>query len=296
MSSLLQTINHELITLVESVLLSTVSISGTSDDLSMSSSGSGWVFSEGVIVTNHHVIDGLVDPIQVQPPGQRDLVGKLVGSDPDNDIAVLRVNGLSAKPLCLELEPPKLGELCLAIGSPLGLRESASLGIISGLSRQSKHPDGAIIEEMLQTDASINPGNSGGPLLNIEGKLLGMNTMGPAETVNLAVSAETIAAVVPELLAHGSIMRATIGISVAATQLQRGNYNKRGIEVRRIRDTANNCLQPGDLLIEINGYPIKRRIDVIRALGRETVDTEVAVLVERNGEHLTLQCKARQKS
>ncbi|MEB3168640.1 MAG: trypsin-like peptidase domain-containing protein [Synechococcaceae cyanobacterium] len=293
MRHLLRQFNEELTALVTTILPSTVTITATSEDLSGGHSGSGWVYNNGLVVTNHHVLHGMVDPIHVRPVGAPQLIGTLVGGDPENDIAVLRVPGLKAQPIPLELVQPRLGELCVAIGSPHGLPESASFGIISGLSRQSQHPDGAIIEEMLQTDASVNPGSSGGPLVNIEGRLLGMNTMGTAETVNLAVSAETIAAIVPELIAHGSIARACLGISVAARQGSAGGGG--GIEVTRVRVEQPEGLQKGDILRCINGRPIRRRVDVVRALSRAVIDQTVVIEVERQGQSLMLSVQARRR-
>lgn len=294
MSSFLRQFNEELTALVAALLPSTVTITATTEDLSGDSSGSGWIYSDGIVVTNHHVIDGMVDPLHVQPVGAAQLIGTLVGSDPDNDIAVLKVPKLKARPIPLETTQPRLGELCVAIGCPHGLPESASLGIISGLSRQSQHPDGAVIEEMLQTDASVNPGNSGGPLVNIEGRLLGMNTMGPAETVNLAVSAETIAAIVPELIAHGSIARASLGISVAAHP-PGSHGDAKAIAVTRVRVEQPDGLMKGDILRSINGRAIRRRVDVVRALGREVIDQQVSVQVEREGQTLTLNLQASRR-
>ena len=191
--------------------------------------------------------------------------------------------GLDGQPLQLEPETPGLGELCVAIGSPHSYRESASLGIISGLSRQIRMADGTVIEEMIQTDASVNPGNSGGPLVNIHGRVVGMNTIGPAETVNMAVPAETIAAVVPELVSHGSILRASLGISIALIDHSGEVGLQRAISVRKVKAADQSPLQSGDILLAINGQEVNRRIDVIRALGREMVDRNVSVLIQRNG-------------
>ena len=139
------------------------------------------------------------------------------------------------------------------------------------------------MEEMIQTDASVNPGNSGGPLVNIHGRVVGMNTMGPAETVNMAVPAETIAAVVPELVSHGSILRASLGISIALIDHSDEVGLQRAISVRKVKAADQSPLQSGDILLAINGQEVSRRIDVIRALGREMVDRNVSVLIQRNG-------------
>ena len=287
--------NNQLTGLIQEVLPSTVTITGYSKDLADDSQGSGWIYANDLVVTNHHVVEGLVDPLTVQPVGRGSLEGTVIGCDPDNDIALLRVPGLGGRPLELETTTPQLGELCVAIGSPHYYRESASLGIISGLSRQIRKANGSVIEEMLQTDASVNPGNSGGPLVNIHGRVVGMNTMGPAETVNMAVPAETIAAVVPELEAHGCIVRASLGISIYLIQQTTQVGLAQAVAVRKVKTTEDGALQCGDVLLEINGKRISRRIDVMRALGRESVDQRIPVLVERNGQQTTVEVLAMQK-
>lgn len=296
MGSALQTFNAELSELIKQVVPSTVTIEGYSKDLADNSQGSGWIYAPELVVTNYHVIEGLVNPMTISPVGRAPMSGEVIGSDPENDIAVIRVEGLNGSPLILESEPPRLGELCVAIGSPHSYRESASMGIISGLSRQIRKEGGAVIEEMIQTDASVNPGNSGGPLVNIHGRIVGMNTMGPAETVNLAVPAETLDAVVPELVKHGSVLRATIGISIALIHQHRHGGRQQLITVRKVKTTEDSLLEAGDLLLEINGRRLERRIDVIRALGRDTVDQRVAVLIERNGQTKTVELVAKAKS
>ena len=288
--------NNELTALIRQTLPSTVTIYGYSKDLSEDSQGSGWIFAPDLVVTNHHVIEGLSDPISVRPVGRGPLTGKVIGIDPNNDIALLRVDGLQGTPLVLEELKPGLGELCIAIGTPHSYRESASLGIVSGLSRQIRNSDGTVIEEMLQTDASVNPGNSGGPLVNIHGRVLGMNTMGPAETVNMAVPAETIAHVVPELLEHGSVLRASIGISIAVLQLDDADGAVRQVvTVRSVSKGMDGGLESGDVLLEIDSKSITRRIDVIHALGRKAIGRAIPILVERSGKKQTIEVVAKEK-
>ena len=296
MNQALQAINDELTALIGSVLPSTVTIEGYSKDLSEDSQGSGWMYAPELVVTNHHVIEGLADPMTVSPVGQASLMGAVIGSDPENDIAVIRVKGLAGSPLVLEEQPPRLGELCVAIGSPHSYRESASLGIISGLSRQIRLSDGTVIEEMIQTDASVNPGNSGGPLVNIHGRIVGMNTMGPAETVNMAIPAETLAAVIPELVQHGSVLRASIGISISLITHSGSDGVTQAIRVRKVKDIEQSPLLSGDILLEINGRRLARRIDVIRALNRDSVDQRLEVLIERDGASKTVEVLAKART
>jgi S1-C subfamily serine protease len=296
MSTALQAINRELADLIGKVLPSTVTIEGYSKDLSEDSQGSGWIYAPELVVTNHHVIEGLANPMKISPVGRAPMAGVVIGSDPENDIAVIRVEGLAGAPLALEEEAPCLGELCVAIGSPHSYRESASLGIISGLSRQIRRSNGTVIEEMIQTDASVNPGNSGGPLVNICGRIVGMNTMGPAETVNMAIPAETLASVVPELEQYGSILRASVGISISLIQHRCADGIRQAICVRKVKDVGQSQLEAGDILLEINGKRLSRRIDVIRALNRNIVNQHIEVLIERNGSLQAVEVLARARS
>lgn len=295
-SSVLHAFNGELTELIQRVLPSTVTIEGFSKDLSDNSQGSGWIYAPELVVTNHHVVEGLTDPLTVQPVGRGPLQGIVVGCDQQNDIALVRVPGLAGSPLELETQNPRLGELSIAIGSPNSYRESASLGIISGLSRQIRRPNGGVIEEMIQTDASVIPGNSGGPLINIMGRVLGMNTLGPAETVNMAVPAETLHAVVPELEAHGCVMRATIGVTISLVQLARESGIRHAVTVRKIKNKDAGPLEPGDILLQINGMEVTRRIDMMRALNREAVGKKIPLLIERNGSTKEVEVLATEKA
>ena len=285
----LTALSDELVNLVASTLPSTVTISGSSSNFLSGGSGSGWIYDGlGHVVTNHHVVANLVHPIKVKPVGAPDLIGVVIGIDQENDIAVLKVEELKRPPLVLRNAQARLGEICIAIGSPLGLQESASLGIVSGTGRQGKGQDGFIIEEMIQTDASVNPGNSGGPLIDSRGNVIGMNTMGHGETVNFAVSAETLADTVPELISHGEIKRASIGVSIAAKWRQLNGAMTQSIVVRSVKD-QNSPLQEGDFILKLNEIQIRRRFDIRQALVRKSIGKELSAEVERDGKLLHLK-------
>ena len=291
----LTALSDELVNLIASTLPSTVTISGSSSNFMSGGSGSGWVYDDlGHVVTNHHVIANLVHPIKVRPVGAPDLIGVVIGIDQENDIAVLKVEDLKRPPLVLRDSQAKLGEICIAIGSPLGLQESASLGIVSGIGRQGKGQDSIIIEEMIQTDSSVNPGNSGGPLIDSRGKIIGMNTMGHGETVNFAVSAETLAETVPELITHGEIKRASIGVSIAAKWRQLNGAMIQSIVVGSVKD-QKNPLQEGDFILKLNEIQIRRRFDIRKALDRKSIGKELSAEVERDGKLLHLKIVANRR-
>ena len=291
----LTALSDELVNLIASTLPSTVTISGSSSNFMSGGSGSGWIYDDlGHVVTNHHVIANLVNPIKVKPVGAPDLIGVVIGIDQENDIAVLKVEDLMTPPLVLRDAQARLGEICIAIGSPLGLQESASLGIVSGTGRQGKGQNDFIIEEMIQTDASVNPGNSGGPLIDSRGNVIGMNTMGHGETVNFAVSAETLAVTVPELISHGEIKRASIGVSIAAKWRRFNGTMTQSVVVRSVKD-QNSPLQEGDFILKLNEIQIRRRFDIRKALDRKSIGKELSAEVERDGKLLHLKIVANRR-
>lgn len=284
-------LSDELVGLVDVVRQSTVTITGMNVSLSNGSIGSGWVFDQhGHIVTNHHVVAGMSRDVKVQFAGRRAIAARVVGVDPESDLAVLACTEVSAlpAPLPLRLLPARLGELCLAVGSPLRFRESVSWGIVSGLSRQLP-TDYGFIEESIQTDAAINPGNSGGPLVDCMGKVIGVNVakLGAADNIGFAIAAEIVADIVPELIAHGEVMRGTFGISISETWADDGS-EQQVIRVGRIRE-SNTPFVLDDVIQTINDLPIRRRYDVRKALSRDAIGTTLRVVVRRNGKLVSLE-------
>ncbi len=282
--------SDELASLVDLVRASTVTITGMNVSLSNGSVGSGWVYdSHGHIVTNHHVVDGMSRDFKVQFVGRRAVAARVIGVDPESDLAVLACTETCPLPvpLPMRLLPARLGELCLAVGSPLRFRESVSWGIVSGLSRQLP-TDYGFIEESIQTDAAINPGNSGGPLVDCQGKVIGVNVakLGAADNIGFAIAAEIVADIVPEIIAHGEVARGTFGISISESWTDDGS-DQQVIRVGRIRDTATP-FQLDDVIITINDLPIRRRYDVRKALVRDAIGSSLRVGVRRAGQHVML--------
>lgn len=282
--------SDELVGLVDMVRTSTVTISGMNVALSNGSMGSGWVFDQhGHIVTNHHVVDGLARDVKVQFAGRKAVSARVIGTDPESDLAVLACDDAVQlpPPLPMRLLPARLGELCFAVGSPLRFRESVSWGMVSGLSRQLP-TDYGYIEESIQTDAAINPGNSGGPLVDCMGKVIGVNVakLGKADNIGFAIAAEIVADIVPDIIAHGSVQRGTFGISIGETWAEDGS-EQQVISVRRIRD-SKTPFQLDDVILAINDLPIRRRYDVRKVLYRDSIGMSLRVAVRRNGERIML--------
>ena len=264
---------------------SVVTVRGYSKSLIDTSVGSGWVYSDGYVVTNLHVIEGMREPLIVIDKYNKQYPCKVIGSDGTNDLAVLLTKGLKAKPLQLESNQPRIGSLCFAIGSPLGRRESASMGIISGLCRQEKHPSGVLIEDMLQTDATINPGNSGGPLISADGLVIGVNTMGTGQNINFSVSAATVQHIIPELIEHGCIKRAALGLSVSD---EYQHSDKVGVAVMACK-SESSPFNVGDIIVEFNGCLIEQKIDLMRNCNRTILGKKIEVKVYRDNEKIKFE-------
>ncbi len=251
-ASLLQGLSDEIVALAQRTVPSTAIVTGQTKDFD-GASGSAWLFDPEHLVTNRHVIDGLVEPVWVRFPDCRETLAEVVGSDPLTDLAVLRVPAQRAAPLPLRRAPARLGELCFALGSPLGrFPESMSFGIVSGLKRSLPTDHGRAIYDIIQTDCAINPGNSGGPLVGVDGAVLGVNTAiaSNAEGIGFAVPAETVNDIVPELLQHGVVLRASLGVSVASRRVDADDAAER-LVVTAVRSNSAGPFESGDVLVKI---------------------------------------------
>ncbi|WP_106399418.1 S1C family serine protease [Actinocorallia populi] len=255
--------------------------------------GSGFVLDgDGHVVTNQHVVeDG--DEIIAELPGLPSRPAKVVGADRLTDLAVLRLEGETPEHLDLRLEPARLGELCLALGSPLGLYpESVSLGIISGLARSLPTRGAArSLERVLQTDCAINPGNSGGPLVDVRGRVLGVNTAIRADGagIGFAVPAGTVRAIAAELIARGRVARASLGVAIAERHVEiEGRTVKRQVITRIGRDVGHD-LRVGDALLAVDGVEIDGRAALYDQLGGDRVGRALTLAVHRDGRICNVQ-------
>jgi putative serine protease PepD len=262
-------------------------------------SGSGFVIDdEGRIVTNEHVVDG-ADEFVVRfgedgPP----IDARLLGTDPSVDLALLKVDpgdvDGALRPLQLgaseELRP---GQPAIAIGSPFGLEGSVTSGIISALGRTIDAPNGFSISNAVQTDAAINPGNSGGPLLDGEGRVIGVNSQirtggGNANTgVGFAVPVDEIKRVLPALEKGRDVPRAFLGVSTNAAA-------DGGVTVRALTSggpAARGGLRQGDVIVEIAGEPVREADDISSAVNARRPGDELRIVVERGGDRRTLTVK-----
>lgn len=177
--------------------------------------GSGFFFtSDGFLLTNHHVV-GQIDTVRVRLSDGSEVRGEVIGRDPWNDLAVVRAQG-EKYPFAELGDSGKLhvGQMVLAIGSPLGFESTVTVGVVSALGRTLRSSAGYLMENIIQTDAALNPGNSGGPLVDGKGRVIGINTavIQPAQGLCFAVPINTAKSVIPDLLKQGRVRRGYLGL------------------------------------------------------------------------------------
>jgi serine protease Do len=245
------------------------------------STGSGFLIDgAGNVVTNHHVVDDSNGDLQIQ--FATGLVGTaaLVGADPLTDLAVVRAESPLPAPLQVRTHPPVLGEICLAMGSPLGdYTESVSIGIVSGLARTIPTKRGRPLERAIQTDAAINPGNSGGPLIDAAGLVLGVNTCVDSRAVSIgfAVPGETVDWVVRQILRYGDVRRGALGVAVASRIENVDGQLRHAPVITRVSADLTCDLRPGDIIIGLAGRPVRDRADLYYLLTRDMIGTLIPV-------------------
>jgi len=267
-------------------------------------SGTGFIWNnKGHIVTNFHVIYG-ADSIQVVLSDQTSYDARIVGVDPDHDLAVLRINSPrnSLKPMQLgTAHDLRVGQKVLAIGNPFGLDHTLTTGVVSALDRTIKSLTDRTIEGVIQTDAAINPGNSGGPLLDSSGNLIGINTQilspsGAFAGVGFAVPIDTVSRIVPQLIKFGKVIRAGIGVSLIPDSIAK-RWGIEGIVIARVetgspaeraglqsaRETPSGRVRLGDIITKVNGKPVQVFDDLGRIMDRYKVGDQVILEVYRNG-------------
>ncbi|WP_370327681.1 S1C family serine protease [Euzebya sp.] len=244
---------------------------------------------EGHVVTNHHVVAGAT-AITVSTDDRHGLRAELVGSDPRTDVAVLAVPDLDADPIAVAPSADvRVGQLAVAVGSPFGLDGSVTAGVVSAVDRpiDLRVPDGSTVRlaGVLQTDASINPGNSGGPLVDSDGRMIGLASavLGDqtAGEVGFAIPSDVVVAVVEELLASGSV--ATPYLGVAGSDLDAAAREALGVDggalVERVAEgspAAGAGLRAGDVVTAVDGEPL----DGVDHLVARVTDAEVGARID----------------
>ena len=253
-------------------------------------SGTGFVVdADGTIVTNAHVV-GSATTVEVQFADDETEQGRVMGVDRSSDLAVIKVDaGRALKPLALaDSSAVRTGELAVAIGSPFGLSQTTTAGIVSGTGRHIEAPDGFQIDSVIQTDAPINPGNSGGPLLDAKGRVIGVNSQiasqsGGSVGIGFAVPSNTVRDVIPRLERGETIKRAYLGVSTAP-----GSGGVTVASVSANAPAANAGLRVGDVIVSVAGARVTDPDDVSSAIQDRHPGDQIEIGVRRNGGNETL--------
>ena len=262
--------------------------------------GSGVIVTnEGHIITNSHVVDQ-VDDIEVQLSDGRTKKARLVGSDSQVDLAVLKIDEPGVKPLKLgDSDAVQAGDMVLAIGNPFGFEETVTEGIISSKGRPNR-VDG--FGDFLQTDAAINPGNSGGPLINLSGEVIGINTAiisrtGGSQGIGFAIPSNTVKVALESLLKKGRIIRGYLGIQ-AQVNSQNLASNGEGVVVGGVipgSPAADAHLQKGDVIRKFNGRDVKNFPELRSLVAQAELNKKIDLEVMRDGKPLKVSTELREQ-
>jgi S1-C subfamily serine protease len=258
--------------------------------------GSGVVFTpDGYVLTNSHVAGG-AKHVEATFPDGRSMGARLVGDDPDTDLAVLRLDGEAPAFARLgDARKLRVGQLVIAIGNPFGFQATVTAGVVSALGRSLRARSGRLIDSVIQTDAALNPGNSGGPLVTASGDVVGINTaiIAAAQGICFSISANTVEFVAARLIREGRVRRSYIGLAGQNAPLPRRVVRFHGLERDsgvRVESTAGDGaaraagLLSGDIIVGFDGEPIATVDDLHRLLTEERVGKPAAITVLRRAE------------
>ncbi|UYG02276.1 Do family serine endopeptidase [Halomonas sp. LR3S48] len=272
----------------------------------LSSLGSGVIVSEdGYVLTNHHVIDG-ADEIQVALRDGRETLAEVIGTDPESDLAVLRID-LDQLPVIqlADTEDVAVGDIAMAIGNPFGVGQTVTMGIISATGRS--HLGLSAYEDFIQTDAAINPGNSGGALINAEGSLVGINTAifsrsGGSQGVGFAIPTRLARSILEALVTQGRVIRGWLGIEAQEmTQDLAASFGlqaPRGVVISGVvpeGPAAEVGLRPGDVLLEVDGRPILDARAAMSDIAAIEPGATLPLTVVRSGEKFTVDLEVGER-
>jgi S1-C subfamily serine protease len=309
-SELLDTYSRAVVHAVETVSPSVVHIQVKSERRGQTSRGSGSgviVSPDGLILTNNHVVDGATE-ILVQLADGRGFRARVVGRDPDTDLAVLRGETSETLPTArlANSKTVRPGQIAIAIGNPFGFQSTATAGIVSAVGRSLRATNGRLIGDVIQTDAALNPGNSGGPLVSSAAEVIGINTamIIGAQGICFAVAANTALHVLTQVLLHGRVPRARLGIVGEQVSLPPRLRDRAGVTQRsavRVGDVQRGSpadqagLWPGDVLVRIHGEAVTGIDDVSRILDGRLIGQRVTVALLRAEELLEVSLIAEER-
>jgi S1-C subfamily serine protease len=259
-------------------------------------SGSGTILSpDGIVLTNNHVVEG-ASAIELALTDDRRFAARVLGRDPDTDIAVLRAETSDRLPAARLGNSKKIkpGQIAIAIGNPLGFESTVTAGIVSAVGRSLRAQNGRLIGDVIQTDAALNPGNSGGPLVNSRAEVIGVNTaviMG-AQGICFSVASNTAQHVLTQVLQHGRVRRARLGIAgdqVALPQrlkARTGLTQESGVRVVEVQPGSpaqSGGIEPGDVIVALDKNVVTGIDDIARVLDGTRIDKRVSIRILRDG-------------
>ena len=257
--------------------------------------GSGFIFADGLVMTNAHVVNGS-DKVIVGLTNGKKLNAKLIGQDSFTDLAVLKIEGKGPWPKAKlgDSEKIKVGDWAIAVGNPFGLENTVTLGIISNLKRnvtQLGIYDKKL--ELIQTDAAINPGNSGGPLLNSNGEVIGINTLirsGPGAGLSFAIPINKAKEIAYQLINNGKVIHPMIGISL----IEQSNYERNINEVIVGYVVPNSPaeksgIMKNDIIIKVGNKDIERSSDVISQISQNGINKKINILLKRRNKFIRVK-------
>lgn len=303
-SELLDAYSRAVIEVVETVGPAVVSLSvdrnGDGDEEEENGAGSGVVIApDGYILTNNHMARGAKGIVVTLTDGTS-MDARIVGKDPMTDIAVIRAQGSRLPCAALgDSSRVRVGQLVIAVGNPYGFQSTVSTGVVSALNRDLDTEDGRRIENVIQHTAPLNPGNSGGPLVDSSGRVVGINTaiIAMAQSMGFAIPANTARLIVSQILKHGRVRRAFIGIAARQRPLTRRMMRFHGLSVDQAVEVLSvdpdtpagkAGLQKGDFIVGANGKPLSGLDDLQHFLGEWPIGEPVGLTVLRWTETKTI--------
>jgi S1-C subfamily serine protease len=302
--TLLDAYSQAVISVVEKVGPAVVSIGirqKGSDGYEGEGAASGVIFApDGYVLTNNHVVENAKE-VMVGLTNGDTFQAEVVGTDPATDLAVIRAgtNGLPIAELG-DSDTLRVGQLVIAIGNPLGFQSTVSTGVVSALGRAMRSPTGRLIENIIQTDVPLNPGNSGGPLVDTRGRVVGVNTaiIRPAQGISLAIPVKTASWVIGEVLVHGKVRRAYLGLGAQvrpirpAAQRQFQLDSPTVVQVMSLDKNgpaARGGVREDDILLMLEGKPVGTVDDVHRLLTDIPAGTRITLGILRDNERRELE-------
>ncbi len=268
------------------------------------SSGSGVIVDkQGYIVTNNHVV-GDATEVEVKFSDKSHLQGKVVGKDPDTDLAIVKVTPSKDLPFVPlgDSSKMKVGQWVMAVGNPFGLDRTVTIGVISGLGRENVNL--SRYEDFIQTDASINPGNSGGPLFNLKGEVIGINTaiINFAQGIGFAIPASIVQQVMPQLINHGKVTRGWLGVGIQQLTVDLAEKfsvdENTGVLVNEVfeGDPASRAgIQPGDIIIKVDGKTVETPSTLAKIIAGFNPGHKAKVDILRDGKKQQLTVELGEK-